>query len=48
MGILETIRRWVDGVETDDPLAEVDEQSRPRRVWEEFLVKVAREIGNVM
>ena len=48
MGILETIRRWVDGVETDDPLAEVDEQSRPRRVWEEFLVKVAREIETVM
>jgi hypothetical protein len=48
VGIIETIRRWVDGVETDDPLAEVDEQSRPRRVWEEFLVKVAREIETVM
>jgi hypothetical protein len=48
VSILDTIRRWVDGVETDDPLAEVDEQSRPRRVWEEFLVKVAREIEKVM
>ncbi|MCA1633931.1 MAG: FHA domain-containing protein [Acidobacteria bacterium] len=48
MGIIETIRRWVDGETTDDPLAEVDEQSRPRRVWEEFLVKVAREIEAVM
>src|SRR3954466_13502986 len=25
-----------------------DEQSRPRRVWEEFLVKVAREVEAVM
>src|SRR3954466_13929658 len=25
-----------------------DEQSRPRRVWEEFLVKVAREVESVM
>jgi hypothetical protein len=48
VSILETIRRWVDGETVDDPLAEVDEQSRPRRVWEEFLVKVAREIEAVM
>jgi hypothetical protein len=48
VSILETIRRWVDGETADDPLAEVDEQSRPRRVWEEFLVKVAREIEAVM
>jgi hypothetical protein len=32
----------------EDPLAIVDEQSRPRRIWEEFLVKVAREIEVVM
>ncbi len=48
MGIIESIRKWIDGEVTDDPLAEVDEQSRPRRVWEEFLVKVAREIEAVM
>ncbi len=48
MSILDSIRRWIDGEVTDDPLAEVDEQSRPRRVWEEFLVKVAREIETVM
>lgn len=48
MSILESIRRWIDGDGEDDPLASVDEQARPRRVWEEFLVKVAREIEIVM
>ena len=48
MGIIESIRRWIDGEVSDDPLAEVGEQSRPRRVWEEFLVKVAREVEAVM
>lgn len=48
MGIIESIRRWIDGEVSDDPLAEVGEQSRPRRVWEEFLVKVAREVESVM
>lgn len=48
MSILESIRKWIDGDSTDDPLAAVDEQSKPRRVWEEFLVKVAREIEIVM
>ena len=48
MSILDSIRRWIDGEVSDDPLAEVDEKARPRRVWEEFLVKVAREIENVM
>ena len=48
MGILESIRKWIDGEIEEDPLASVDEQSRPRRVWEEFLVKVGREIENVM
>ncbi|HEV2860108.1 MAG TPA: FHA domain-containing protein [Pyrinomonadaceae bacterium] len=48
MGILESIRRWIDGEAPDDPLAEVDEQARPRRIWEEFLVKVAREVEGVM
>jgi hypothetical protein len=48
VSILESIRRWIDGEVDEDPLASVDEQSRPRRVWEEFLVKVAREIETVM
>jgi FHA domain/Protein of unknown function (DUF3662) len=48
VGIIESIRKWIDGEIEDDPLAAVDEQSRPRRVWEEFLVKIAREIENIM
>ncbi|HEV2708540.1 MAG TPA: FhaA domain-containing protein [Pyrinomonadaceae bacterium] len=48
MGLLESIRKWIDGETADDPLADVDEQAQPRRVWEEFLVKVAREIEKVM
>ncbi|HLL73266.1 MAG TPA: FHA domain-containing protein, partial [Pyrinomonadaceae bacterium] len=46
--ILESIRKWIDGEGEEDPLASVDEQAKPRRVWEEFLVKVAREIEIVM
>lgn len=48
MGIIESMRKWIDGDVSADPLAEVDEHSRPRRVWEEFLVKVAREVEAVM
>ncbi len=48
MSILDSIRKWIDGEVAEDPLADVDEQSRPRRVWEEFLVKIAREIEHVM
>ncbi len=48
MGLLESIRRWIDGEGADDPLEMADEQSRPRRVWEEFLVRVAREVEVVM
>jgi hypothetical protein len=48
VSILDSIRRWIDGEVSDDPLAQVDEQARPRRVWEEFLVKVAREVETVM
>jgi FHA domain/Protein of unknown function (DUF3662) len=48
VSILDSIRRWIDGEISDDPLAQVDEQARPRRVWEEFLVKVAREVELVM
>jgi hypothetical protein len=48
VSILDSIRRWIDGEVSDDPLADVDEKARPRRVWEEFLVKVAREVEAVM
>ncbi len=48
MSILDSIRKWIDGEVDEDPLASVDEQARPRRVWEEFLVKIAREIEHAM
>ena len=48
MSIIDSIRRWIDGEVSDDPLAEVDEKARPRRVWEDFLVRVAREVETVM
>jgi len=48
MGLIESIRRWIDGESTDDLLEEADEHSRPRRVWEEFLVKIAREVEACM
>jgi hypothetical protein len=48
VSILDSIRRWIDGEVSDDPLAEVDDKARPRRIWEDFLVKVAREVESVM
>lgn len=48
MSLIESIRRWIDGETTDDILEEVDEQAQPRRVAEEFLVKIAREVEAVM
>jgi FHA domain/Protein of unknown function (DUF3662) len=48
VGLLESIRRWIDGEGATDPLEIADDQARPRRVWEEFLVKVAREVEAVM
>ena len=48
MSIIDSIRRWIDGEVSDDPLAEVDAGARPRRIWEDFLVKVAREVEAVM
>ena len=48
MGLIESIRRWIDGEGANDPLEAAEEQAKPRRVWEEFLVKVAREIEAVM
>jgi hypothetical protein len=48
VGLIESIRRWIDGEGAADPLEAADEQAKPRRVWEEFLVKVAREVEAVM
>src|ERR1044071_6855613 len=45
MSLIESIRRWIDGEQTDDILEEVDEQAQPRRASEEFLVKIARELA---
>src|SRR2546422_6423406 len=48
MGLIDSIRRWIDGETTDDILEEAEEHARPRRVWEEFLVKIAREVEACM
>jgi hypothetical protein len=48
VGLIESIRRWIDGETTDDILEEAEEHARPRRVWEEFLVKIAREVEACM
>jgi len=48
MGLIESIRRWIDGETADDLLEAVDEQAHPRRASEEFLVKIAREVEAVM
>jgi FHA domain/FhaA, N-terminal domain len=48
MGLIESIRKWIDGETADDLLEEADEHARPRRVWEEFLVQIAREVEAVM
>src|SRR6266850_4316749 len=48
LGLIESIRKWIDGESGEDLLEAADESSRPRRVWEEFLVKIAREVEAVM
>ena len=48
MGLLESIRRWIDGETGEDLLEAADEHAKPRRVWEEFLVKIAREVEAAM
>ena len=48
MGLLESIRKWIDGDTNSDLLEEADEHARPRRIWEEFLVKIAREVEAAM
>ena len=48
MGLLESIRKWIDGETGETLLEAADEHARPRRIWEEFLVKIAREVEAVM
>jgi FHA domain-containing protein len=48
MSLIESIRKWIDGETTDDILEEAEEHAKPRRVWEEFLVKIAREVEACM
>lgn len=48
MGLLESIRKWIDGDQNADLLEAADEHARPRRIWEEFLVKIAREVEAAM
>jgi hypothetical protein len=48
MGLIETIRKWIDGETGEDILEAADEHAKPRRIWEEFLVKIAREVEAVM
>lgn len=48
MGLIESIRKWIDGESGEGLLEAADELARPRRIWEEFLVKIAREVEAVM
>ena len=48
MGLIETIRKWIDGETGEDLLESAGEHVKPRRIWEEFLVKIAREVEAVM
>jgi hypothetical protein len=48
LGLLESIRKFIDGETGEDLLESADEHARPRRIWEEFLVKIAREVEAVM
>jgi len=48
MGLLDSIRKWIDGETGEDLVESADEHAKPRRIWEEFLVKIAREVEAVM
>src|SRR6478736_3491946 len=48
MGLLDSIRKWIDGEQGEDLVESADEQAHPRRAAEEFLVKIAREVEAVM
>ena len=46
--IRERIRRWVDGKESEDPLADVTASVKQRREAEEFIAQVSKQIDSVM
>ena len=48
MGLIESIRKWIDGETGEDLLEAAGEHAKLRRIWEEFLVKIAREVEAVM
>jgi hypothetical protein len=48
LGLLDSIRKWIDGETGEDLLEAADEHAKPRRVWEEFLVRIAREVEAAM
>ena len=48
MGLLESIRKWIDGETGEDLLEAADGHAKPRRIWEEFLVRIAREVEAAM
>ena len=49
MGLIESIRKLIDGEQGEDLLkAARTSTPNPRRVWEEFLVKIAREVEAVI
>src|ERR1700741_1958126 len=48
MGLIDSIRRWIDGDTGEDLLESADEHAKPRRIWEKFLFKIAREVEAVM
>jgi len=48
LGLLESIRKWIDGETGEDLLEAAGEHAKPRRIWEEFLVKIAREVEAAM
>jgi hypothetical protein len=48
LGLIESIRKWIDGDTNADLLEAADEHAKPRRIWEEFLVKIAREVEAAM
>jgi len=48
LGLIESIRKWIDGETGEDLVEAADEHARPRRIWEEFLVKIAREVEAAM
>ncbi|MBC7797397.1 MAG: FHA domain-containing protein [Pyrinomonadaceae bacterium] len=47
-GFIETLRRWVDGAESADPMDEISRSLPYRRNSEEFMVKIAKSIESVL